>query len=107
MQETRSHKYLLTDMPKRGLIRIVEIQDDKTLLVPSEDIQKDMFHIRFQLDMEQFPNEPLQEDYTRIGLELFSIEPYLVVEEKDTDLTALAEKEMDKLALGGVKLYRG
>lgn len=66
-----------------------------------------MVHIRFQLDMEQFPNEPLQEDYTRIGLELFSIEPYLVVEEKDTDLTALAEKEMDKLALGGVKLYRG
>ena len=49
----------------------------------------------------------MQEDYTRIGLELFSIEPYLVVEEKDTDLTALAEKEMDKLALGGVKLYRG
>lgn len=107
MQETRSHKYLLTDIPKRGLIRIVEIQDDKTLLVPSEDIQKDMVHIRFQLDMEQFPNEPLQEDYTRIGLELFSIEPYLVVEEKDTDLTALAEKEMDKLALGGIKLYRG
>ncbi len=107
MQDARSHKYLLTDTPKRGLIRIVEIQNDRTLLVPSEDIQRDMVHIRFQLDMEQFPNKTLQEDYTRIGLELFSIEPYLVVEEKDTDLTALAETEMDKLAKGGLTLYRG
>ncbi len=107
MQETRSRKYLLTDIPKRGLIRIIEIQNDKTLLVPSEDIQKDIVHIRFLLDMEQFPNRTLQEDYTRIGLELFSIEPYLVVEEKDTDLASLAEREMDRLARGGVTLYRG
>ena len=107
MQDTLSPTYLLSNVPKRGLIRIVEIQNDMTLLIPSEDIQKDIVKIRFQLDMECFSNQALQADYTRIGLELFSIEPYLLVEEKDADLASLCKQEMEKLAQKGIKLYRG
>lgn len=97
-------KYLLSEKSKRGLIRIINIQNDRTLLVESEDITQDIIHVRFLLDLESYPLPSLQEDYTRIGLELFSVEPYLVVEDDD-DLSELRKEEEDKLKKEGVRLY--
>jgi hypothetical protein len=66
----------LSSTPVRGIIRIYNIQDDRTLLVASEDMAKDIRDIRFQLDLNIYGNEILQEEYDRIGLELFAIEPW-------------------------------
>lgn len=98
-------KYILSETPQRGLIRIVDIQNDKTLLVPSLDIAKDIVHIRFELDLEQYPCKELQEAYTAIGLELFSIEPYVIASPND-DLSALLAQEQARLVARGVTLYR-
>lgn len=100
-----TRKYILSETPQRGLIRIVDIQNDKTLLVPSEDIAKDIVHIRFKLDLEQYPCKELQAAYTAIGLELFSIEPYVIASPND-DLSALLKQEQAKLVARGVTLYR-
>jgi hypothetical protein len=54
---------------------VIDLQNDKTLLVASEDIEKDIIDIRFKLDLEMYPCEELQKAYTATGLELFSIEP--------------------------------
>ncbi len=97
--------YILSSTPKRGLIRIVHLLNGKTFLTTSEDIAKEMVRIRFQLDMEEYPHLQLQQEYTQTGLELFSIEPYLVVENAHEDLEALRQREENKLRKEGVLLY--
>lgn len=104
MESVPKRKYILADKPERGLVRIVQIESGKTLLVPSEDIQKDIVHIRFLLDLESYPLASLQKDYTETGLELFSIEPYLIAG-KDEDLSALLARENGKLEAAGTSLY--
>lgn len=105
MTEQPKRKYLLSDKPQRGLLRILRIQTDKTLLLPSEDIQNDIIQARFKLDLEMFPCQELQKEYTEIGLELFSIEPYLVVDDPKADLVELCKAERAKLQSEGVPLY--
>lgn len=105
MEEKPKRKYLIGDAPQRGLLEIVNLQTDQVLLIASEDIQKDIIHTRFLLDLEMYPNKELQQQYTSTGLELFSIEPYLVAKEGD-DLAALLARETQKLADQGVRLYR-
>ena len=97
-------KYILSDKPQQGLIRIINIQSDKTLLVPSKDIAKDISAIRFALDLGQYPCASLQEEYETIGLELFSIEPYCLVE-KDQNLLDLLDREKCSLARKGISFY--
>jgi len=84
---------------------VVNLQTDKTLLLKSEDIAKDIIDIRFKLDLECFPCAELQDAYTAIGLELFSIEPYRIADVQD-DLVKLLAAEEDKLSQNGVTLYR-
>ncbi|MFA6891227.1 MAG: hypothetical protein WCQ66_03980 [Sphaerochaetaceae bacterium] len=105
MQSQPTKKYILSDMPQRGLVRVIDLQNDKTLLVASEDIEKDIIDIRFKLDLEMYPCEELQKAYTATGLELFSIEPYLIATSAE-DLASLLKAETEKLSRKGVRLYR-
>lgn len=104
MQEPK-RKYILSDKKERGIIRIVDIQNDKTLLVKSEDIAKDIVDIRFRLDLESYPVKELQESYTAIGLELFSIEPMAIAKDGESldDLLASSKKNLKD---SGISFYQ-
>lgn len=89
-----------------GIIRIYNLQDDKTLLVKSNDILKDIKTIRFQLDMGLYSNKELQKSYSEIGLEVFALEPMaLLDEDESTSLDSLFEKCRVSLEKKGILFY--
>jgi hypothetical protein len=94
----------LADGPKRGILRIYNQQTDRSLLVESNDVVKDMGRIRFSLDMGLYTNACLQEEYARIGLELFAIEPVALAEDKE-DLAKLLVLQKARFKAEGIALY--
>lgn len=97
-------KYYLNDGPTKGIIRIYNLRNDKSHLVISENIIEDSKKIRFQLDLGFYGNKELQKDYSEIGLELFSIEPILYIEDEES-LEALFEKAKAQLLSNNIDLY--
>jgi hypothetical protein len=84
--------HYLNEGPTEGIIRIYNLQSDKSLLVKSNDIIKDIKNIRFTLDLGMYKNTELQESYAKIGLELFALDPYKILEKN-------SEKTLDELLL--------
>lgn len=84
--------HYLNKGPTQGIIRIYNLQSDKSLLVKSNDIIKDIKNIRFTLDLGMYKNKELQESYAKIGLELFALDPYKILEKN-------SEKTLDELLL--------
>ncbi len=84
-------QYFLNTEPTKGIIRIFNIQSEKSLLLKSNNIIEDTKNIRFQLDLGMYSNEELQKEYSEIGLELYSIEPILIQENNNTLESLLIE----------------
>lgn len=78
----------------RGIVRIFNLQTEKTLLIKSENLTEDIQKIRFSLDMGNFPNQDLQAEYEEQGLEIFTIDPLLIAEKREN---------LDKLLKQGKK----
>ena len=72
--------HYLNEGPTEGIIRIYNLQSDKSLLITSHDIIKDIKNIRFSLDLGMYQNKELQKSYSEIGLEVFALEPYKILE---------------------------
>lgn len=92
------YSHLFTNQKVRGLIRIKNLQNNRILLVGSEDIAADIQRIRFSLDLGTYENDVLQQEYETIGLELFSIDAYLQASEDEDLQTLLAEHTKHLLA---------
>lgn len=88
----------------RGIIAIRNLRNGKVLLEKTENAVKAFRDERFKLDLGIHQAKELQEEYTSIGLELFSLE---LEKEcgKDEDLcTALSECE-ERYRKEGITLY--
>jgi hypothetical protein len=96
--------HYLNNGPTQGIIRIYNLDNDKSLLLKSHDIIKDSNSIRFQLDLGLYPNKALQKDYHDIGLELFAIEPIIILKDDDS-LVDLLEKAINNLQSKNIELY--
>jgi hypothetical protein len=95
---------LLSSKAVKGIIRIYNIQSDKTLLIESNDLAGDIQKFRFQLDMETFPNKELQIEYEQIGLESFNLEPWVIASEEE-NLSLLLVKALGELQDEGIAIY--
>lgn len=87
MHMVKNSEFLRKDKV-RGIIRIENMLSGKIYLVKSSDVVKDYSRLRFALDMGDFENEEVQNDYTATGLELFDISLDQEAKEDD-DLEAL------------------
>jgi hypothetical protein len=92
------YSHLFTNQKVRGLIRIKNLQNNRSLLVGSEDIATDIQRIRFSLDLGTYENDALQQEYESIGLELFSIDAYIQASEDENLQALLAEHTQQLLA---------
>jgi hypothetical protein len=95
---------LLSSKAVKGVIRIYNIQSDKSLLIESNDLAGDIQKFRFQLDMETFPNRELQQEYESIGLESFNLEPWAIAGEGET-LSLLLSQALGELQAEGIAIY--
>lgn len=98
------YSHLFTNQKVRGLIRIKNLQNNRSLLVGSEDIATDIQRIRFSLDLGTYENDALQQEYESIGLELFSIDAYLQASE-DENLQALLAEHTQQLLAQSILMY--
>jgi len=98
------YSHLFTNQKVRGLIRIKNLQNNRSLLVGSEDIATDIQRIRFSLDLGTYENEALQQEYESIGLELFSIDAYIQASE-DENLQALLAEHTQQLLAQSILMY--
>lgn len=105
MHDYNSKNIFLSSTPVTGIIRIYNIQSDKTLLLESDNISKDIQSIRFSLDMGTFPNRELQGEYEDIGLELFALEPWKVCD-GEYPLNLLLLESQKELQDKGIVLYQ-
>lgn len=98
--------FLNTEATK-GIIRIYNMQTDKSLLIRSNNIIKDIKNIRFQLDLGLYNNVELQKDYAEIGLEVFALDPYKIInkDSKET-LDELFEISKAELENNKVSFYK-
>ena len=88
----------------RGIIRIYNLQTEKTLLLKSENLTQDIQKIRFDLDLGNFPNKELQAEYEEQGLEIYTIEALLIAEKKE-NLDRLLQQGKEKLEELKVPFY--
>ena len=98
------YSHLFTNQKVRGLIRIKNLQNNRSLLVGSEDIATDIQRIRFSLDLGTYENDALQQEYESIGLELFSIDAYLQASE-DENLQALLAEHTQQMLAQSILMY--
>ncbi|WP_298506553.1 hypothetical protein [uncultured Sphaerochaeta sp.] len=98
------YSHLFTNQKVRGLIRIKNLQNNRSLLVGSEDIATDIQRIRFSLDLGTYENDALQQEYESIGLELFSIDAYIQASE-DENLQALLAEHTQRLLAQSILMY--
>lgn len=98
------YSHLFTNQKVRGLIRIKNLQNNRSLLVGSEDIATDIQRIRFSLDLGTYENEALQQEYESIGLELFSIDAYIQASE-DENLQALLAEHTQQMLAQSILMY--
>ncbi|MCR5732952.1 MAG: hypothetical protein K6G51_08445 [Sphaerochaetaceae bacterium] len=88
-----------------GIYRIYNLKTDKSYLSVTKDIIKTRAEERFKLDLGMHPCKSLQDDYTKIGLELFVIE--LVKEENDeSKFEALLEAVKQEYINSKIELYQ-
>ncbi|HKM06051.1 MAG TPA: hypothetical protein VJ869_03590 [Sphaerochaeta sp.] len=80
----------------KGIIRIHNLHTEKTLLLKSENITQDIQKIRFALDLGNFTNKELQNEYEEQGLEIYTIEPLLIAGDKE-NLDKLLQQGSEKL----------
>jgi hypothetical protein len=89
-----------------GIIRIYNMQSDKSLLLKSNDLIKDIKNIRFQLDLNMYSNKELQNDYAKIGLEVFALDPYkILVDGSNQTLDELFEESQKELIEKNVEFF--
>lgn len=88
----------------RGIIAIRNLQTGRTLLKTTEDAVASFRNERFRLDLSMHENRTLQEEYTSLGLELFTIELDAEAEAGE-DLPALLEKRKAAYEEKGISLY--
>ena len=98
------YSHLFTNQKVRGLIRIKNLQNNRSLLVGSEDIATDIQRIRFSLDLGTYENDALQQEYESIGLELFSIDAYIQASE-DENLQALLAEHTQQMIAQSILMY--
>ncbi|MBI9094858.1 MAG: hypothetical protein JEY71_08260 [Sphaerochaeta sp.] len=89
----------------RGIIRIYNLQTEKTLLLTSENLTQDIQKIRFDLDLGNFSNKELQNEYEEQGLEIYTIDPLLIAEKKE-NLESLLQQGKEKLEELEVPFYK-
>lgn len=104
MLKSPNLQHYLNTEPTKGIIRIYNLQNEKSLLVKSENIIEDTKKIRFKLDLGFFSNAQLQKDYSEIGLELFQIDPFLICDDNDNLDTQLI-KAKQILEEKNIQLY--
>ncbi len=97
-------KHLYRSHSMRGIIRIYNLQTEKTLLIKSESLTEDIQKIRFDLDLGNFPNTELQNEYEEKGLEIFTIEALLIAEKKES-LDKLLQQGKDTLEEHDIPFY--
>ena len=85
-------------------MRIYNLQTEKTLLLKSENLTEDIQKIRFALDLGNFPNKALQDEYAVQGLKAYRIESLLIAE-KNENLDTLLKQGEEKLQELAVPLY--
>lgn len=88
----------------RGIIRIYNIQTERTLLLKSENFVEDINDIRLSLDLHMFSNRALQDEYAVQGCKAFRIESLLIAEKKE-NLNRLLQQGEEKLLELGVPFY--
>lgn len=98
------YSHLFTNQKVRGLLQIKNLQNNKVLLVMSEDLASDIQKIRFSLDLGTYEHEVLQQEYETIGLELFSIDAYYQATAEE-NLQRLLEQHTYALKLQSASLY--
>lgn len=97
-------KEFLRDEKIRGVGIIKNLKTDEVYLYSSDDIISSFSKERFKLDLGMHEEKALQEAYTSLGLELFTIE--LEIEAKrDEDLNSLLEQRKALYIKEGYKLY--
>jgi len=89
----------------RGIIRIFNLQTEKSLLLTSENLTEDIQKIRFDLDLGNFPNKELQDEYEQQGLEIYTIDPLLIAEKKE-NLDRLLRQGKERLEELEVLFYQ-
>jgi hypothetical protein len=89
----------------RGVLRIYNLQTEKTLLLKSENFTEDIQKIRFSLDLRTFPNKALQDDYAVQGRKTYRIESLLIAE-KNENLDKLLQQGKEKLQELDVLFYQ-
>ncbi len=88
-----------------GVYAVRNLRTDMTYLGTTEDIIKTRADERFSLDLGIHPCARLQEDYSKTGLELFTID--LVRKKEDgQDLSALLEMTKKEYLDKGITLYQ-
>ena len=71
----------------------------------SENLTDDIQKIRFDLDLGNFSNKALQDEYEEQGLEIYSIDALLFAEEKE-NLETLLQRGKEKLEELAVPFYQ-
>lgn len=97
--------HLFSSHTMRGIIRIYNLQTEKTLLIKSENLTEDIQKIRFDLDLGNFTNTELQQEYEEHGLEIYTIDPLLIAE-KNENLDRLLQQGKQKLEELKVPFYQ-
>lgn len=97
--------HLFSSHAVRGIIRISNLHTEKSLLLQSEDFSKDIQKIRFDLDLGNFFNKELQDEYEEQGLEIYTIDPLLIAE-ADENLDKLLQQGEKNLKDQGFLLYQ-
>lgn len=88
----------------RGIIAVRNLKTGRTLLETTEDAVSSFRSERFALDLSMHPVKSLQEEYSSLGLELFTIE--LDTEaDGEADLEALLRKRREEMEAEGISLY--
>lgn len=91
----------------KGIIRIYNMQSDKSLLLKSKDLIKDIKNIRFKLDLNMYSNNELQKEYAKIGLEVFAIDPFKILEdESKQSLDELYEESKNELEKKNITFFQ-
>lgn len=88
----RQEPYIPDPLAMRGIIRIHNLETERTLLFTSENLTIDIQKIRYDLDQGNFPCKALQDEYMELGLEIYTIETLLIAEKRES---------LDKLLLQG------
>lgn len=88
----------------RAICIIKNLKTDEIYLYKTEDAVKSYKDERFKLDLGMHPSKKLQEAYTALGLELFTIEIEREATQ-DEDLNALLEERKRYYLDKGYSLY--